>query len=57
MSVDIGVEQAERQLEESGEAGECRLQDYWLEHQRTEKRMRDEPITKPKAGVFGPTVG
>jgi NADH-quinone oxidoreductase subunit G len=38
------------------QAGECRLQDYWLEHQRTEKRMRDEPIHKPKAVVFGPTI-
>ncbi|HEY3235678.1 MAG TPA: 2Fe-2S iron-sulfur cluster-binding protein [Polyangiaceae bacterium] len=38
------------------QAGECRLQDYWLEHQGTEKRMRDEPIHKPKAVVFGPTI-
>jgi NADH-quinone oxidoreductase subunit G len=38
------------------QAGECKLQDYWLEHQRTPKRMRDEPIHKPKAVVFGPTI-
>jgi NADH-quinone oxidoreductase subunit G len=38
------------------QAGECRLQDYWLEHQRTGKRMRQEPIHKPKAVVFGPTI-
>src|SRR5688500_10456134 len=38
------------------QAGECKLQDYWLEHQGTQKRMRDEPIHKPKAVVFGPTI-
>lgn len=38
------------------QAGECRLQDYWLNHQRTAKRMRDEPVHKPKAVVFGPTI-
>lgn len=38
------------------QAGECRLQDYWLEHQGTSKRMRDEPVHKPKAVVFGPTI-
>lgn len=38
------------------QAGECKLQDYWLEHQGTKKRMRDEPIHKPKAVVFGPTI-
>lgn len=38
------------------QAGECRLQDYWLEHQGTKKRMRDEVIHKPKAQVFGPTI-
>jgi NADH-quinone oxidoreductase subunit G len=38
------------------QAGECKLQDYWLEHQKTAKRMRDEPIHKPKAVVFGPTI-
>ncbi len=41
------------------QAGECKLQDYWLEHQaplQQEKRMRDEPIHKPKAVVFGPTI-
>ncbi len=41
------------------QAGECKLQDYWLEHQaplHAKKRMRDEPIHKPKAVVFGPTI-
>jgi NADH-quinone oxidoreductase subunit G len=38
------------------QAGECKLQDYWLEHQQTQKRMRDEPLHKPKAVVFGPTI-
>ena len=38
------------------QAGECKLQDYWLEHQKTQKRMRDEPVHKPKAVSFGPTI-
>ncbi len=38
------------------QAGECRLQDYWLEHQGTKKRMHDEVIHKPKAQIFGPTI-
>jgi NADH-quinone oxidoreductase subunit G len=38
------------------QAGECRLQDYWLEHQSKQKRMRDEPVHKPKGVVFGPTI-
>ena len=38
------------------QAGECRLQDYWLEHQSTDKRMKDETIRKPKAQDFGPTI-
>jgi len=38
------------------QAGECRLQDYWLEHQRSGKRMRQEPVHKPKGVVFGPTI-
>ncbi len=38
------------------QAGECRLQDYWLEHQGTPKRMGDELVHKPKAVVFGPTI-
>ncbi|MCA9629519.1 MAG: (2Fe-2S)-binding protein [Myxococcales bacterium] len=38
------------------QAGECRLQDYWLEHQGKKKRMHDEPVHKPKAQVFGPTI-
>lgn len=38
------------------QAGECRLQDYWLEHQAKKKRMRDEPVHKPKGVRFGPTI-
>lgn len=38
------------------QAGECKLQDYWLEHMKTKKRMRDEPLHKPKAVSFGPTI-
>jgi NADH-quinone oxidoreductase subunit G len=38
------------------QAGECRLQDYWLEHQRSPKRMLEEVVHKPKGVVFGPTI-
>jgi NADH-quinone oxidoreductase subunit G len=38
------------------QAGECKLQDYWLEYQKTSKRMRDEPVHKPKGVVFGPSI-
>jgi len=38
------------------QSGECKLQDYWLEHGQYQKRMRDEPIHKPKAVRFGPTI-
>jgi NADH-quinone oxidoreductase subunit G len=38
------------------QSGECKLQDYWLEHMKTQKRMRDEPVHKPKGVVFGPTI-
>jgi NADH-quinone oxidoreductase subunit G len=38
------------------QSGECKLQDYWLEYQKTPKRMTDEPVHKPKAVVFGPTI-
>jgi NADH-quinone oxidoreductase subunit G len=38
------------------QSGECKLQDYWLDYGRYQKRMRDEPIHKPKAVVFGPTI-
>jgi NADH-quinone oxidoreductase subunit G len=38
------------------QAGECKLQDYWLEHQHSQKRMRDEPVHKPKGVEFGPTI-
>ena len=38
------------------QSGECKLQDYWLEYQKTGKRMHDEPVHKPKGVVFGPTI-
>lgn len=38
------------------QAGECRLQDYWLEHSGRAKRMNDEIIHMPKAVDFGPTI-
>src|SRR5512140_2653159 len=38
------------------QAGECKLQDYWLEHMKTQKRRVDEPVHKPKAVVFGPSI-
>jgi len=38
------------------QAGECRLQDYWLEHNGKQKRMKDEIIHMPKAVDFGPTI-
>ena len=38
------------------QAGECKLQDYWMTEQRTFKRMRDEPVHKPKAVPFGDTI-
>jgi len=38
------------------QAGECRLQDYWLEHGRQKKRMHQEVVHKSKAQVFGPTI-
>jgi NADH-quinone oxidoreductase subunit G len=38
------------------QSGECTLQDYWLEHMRTQKRMRDEPVHKPKGIEFGDTI-
>jgi NADH-quinone oxidoreductase subunit G len=38
------------------QSGECKLQDYWLEHGQYQKRMRDEPVHKPKGVVFGPTI-
>ncbi len=38
------------------QAGECDLQDYWLEHQRKKKRMLEEPVHKPKGVVFGETI-
>jgi NADH-quinone oxidoreductase subunit G len=38
------------------QSGECSLQDYWLLHMKTQKRMNDEPVHKPKGVVFGPTI-
>jgi NADH-quinone oxidoreductase subunit G len=38
------------------QSGECTLQDYWLEYQKTQKRMHDEPVHKPKGVVFGKTI-
>jgi NADH-quinone oxidoreductase subunit G len=38
------------------QAGECKLQDYWLSDQRAPKRMRDEILHKPKAVSFGDTI-
>ncbi len=38
------------------QAGECKLQDYWLEHGKYQKRMRDEPVHKPKGVSFGETI-
>ena len=38
------------------QAGECKLQDYWLAHQGTKKRMREEPVHKPKGVQFGESI-
>jgi NADH-quinone oxidoreductase subunit G len=38
------------------QAGECRLQDYWLSQGPNRKRMPDEPVHKPKAVDFGPHI-
>ena len=38
------------------QAGECKLQDYWYEHQHELKRKRTEPVHKPKAQRFGPHI-
>jgi NADH-quinone oxidoreductase subunit G len=38
------------------QAGECRLQDYWLSQGPNKKRMPDEPVHKPKAVDFGPHI-
>jgi len=38
------------------QAGECKLQDYWLDHQARLKRKLTEPVHKPKAVRFGPTI-
>ena len=38
------------------QAGECKLQDYWLTSQGKLKRKTTEPVHKPKAERFGPTI-
>jgi NADH-quinone oxidoreductase subunit G len=38
------------------QAGECKLQDYWLSNQGELKRKETEPVHKPKAVRFGPTI-
>ena len=38
------------------QAGECKLQDYWSSHDPQMKRKRTEPVHKPKAQRFGPTI-
>jgi NADH-quinone oxidoreductase subunit G len=38
------------------QAGECKLQDYWLTTQGRGKRKYTEPVHKPKAVRFGETI-
>jgi NADH-quinone oxidoreductase subunit G len=38
------------------QAGECKLQDYWLAHQKKLKRKHDEPVHKPKGVRFGEKI-
>jgi NADH-quinone oxidoreductase subunit G len=38
------------------QAGECKLQDYWLTSQGTAKRKHTEPVHKPKGVRFGKTI-
>jgi len=38
------------------QAGECKLQDYWLTSQKKLKRKKTEPVHKPKGVRFGPTI-
>jgi NADH-quinone oxidoreductase subunit G len=38
------------------QAGECKLQDYWFTSQGKTKRKKTEPVHKPKAVRFGPTI-
>ena len=38
------------------QAGECKLQDYYYEHQGSLKRKLTEPVHKPKGVRFGPTI-
>ena len=39
------------------QSGECKLQDYWLEHQQTPKRMRDEPVRTDQTAGTGVAMG
>jgi NADH-quinone oxidoreductase subunit G len=38
------------------QAGECKLQDYYEQHQGTQKRKRTEPVHKVKGESFGETI-
>ncbi|MCC6662421.1 MAG: (2Fe-2S)-binding protein [Polyangiaceae bacterium] len=38
------------------QAGECKLQDYWLTSQKKLKRKTSEPVHKPKGVRFGETI-
>lgn len=38
------------------QAGECKLQDYWLTSQGKAKRKHTEPVHKPKGVRFGETI-
>src|SRR5262249_38243319 len=38
------------------QAGECKLQDYWLDNQHELKRKHTEPVHKSKGVRFGPTI-
>ncbi len=38
------------------QAGECKLQDYWLTSQHKLKRKHTEPVHKPKGVRFGETI-
>ena len=38
------------------QAGECKLQDYYAEHQHAKKRKLTEPVHKPKGVRFGETI-
>jgi len=38
------------------QAGECKLQDYWFEHDKGASRLVGEKVHKPKAVDFGPFI-